>query len=346
MEKPVALAVLGAGLIGRRHIEHILACPGASLHSIVDPAPAARDFAQARGFVWHPDFQSMLAAGKPEGVVAATPTRLHVANGLDAVAAGIPALIEKPLADDVADAERLVAAAEAAGVPLLVGHHRRHNPMIARAKAVIEEGRLGALVAVHAFFWLMKPRDYFDAAWRREAGAGPVLTNLIHDIDLLRWLCGEITGVQAMQSNAARGFAVEDTAVAILQFASGALGTVTVSDTAVAPWSWEQTSGENPAYPRTGETCYHIAGTKGALSVPRLEVWTNAEKSGWFEPFSAERVIAADADPLRLQIAHFCRVARGLEAPLVSGREGLKTLRVIAALKEAAACGALTEVAA
>ena len=166
------------------------------------------------------------AADKPEGVIVATPNQVHVENGLECVAAGVPVLVEKPIADDVASAIRLVEAAEARGVPLLVGHHRRHNPMIQAAKRAIEAGRLGAVLAVHGFCWFFKPDDYFDVSWRREKGAGPVLVNLIHDVDNLRYLCGEIVAVHAFESNAVRKHAVEETAVIALRFSSGVLGTV------------------------------------------------------------------------------------------------------------------------
>jgi predicted dehydrogenase len=336
----VTLAVQGAGLMGRRHVEHVLAAPEARLVAIVDPTPAARELAGLKSVPWFESFAAMLAAGtKPDGMIIATPNQMHVANGLEAVAAGIAALVEKPLADDVASAEKLVIAAEAANVPLLVGHHRRHNPMIQTAKRIIAAGRLGQVVSVHGFFWLMKPDDYFDVAWRRETGAGPILTNLSHDIDLLRYLCGEVVAVQALTSNAVRGFAIEETAVVLLRFANGALGTVNISDSIVAPWSWELTTGENPAYPRTDQVCYTIGGTHGALTIPKLEVWSNAQKRSWWEPIESARVYAPDQDPLPLQIKHFCRVIRGQEAPLVSGREGLNTLKVIEAVKTAAATG-------
>ncbi len=118
------------------------------------------------------------------------------------------------------------------------------------ASEIVASGRLGRIVAVSALFWLYKPDDYFDMPWRREPGAGPVFLNLIHDVDNLRALLGEVVSVQAVESNTVRGHPVEDTAAIILQFASGALATISVCDTAVAPWSWEMTTGENPAYPR------------------------------------------------------------------------------------------------
>jgi len=237
MSEPVRLSVMGAGLIGRRHIEHILARPEAILTSIVDPAPSARELAQSLNVGWYPHFRDMQPKDRPEGIIVATPNQMHVANGLECIDARIPLLIEKPIADDLAAAEDLVDTAERQRVPLLVGHHRRHNPMIQRAKAEIESGRLGQIIAVHGMFWLIKPDDYFDLPWRREKGAGPVFLNLIHDIDLLRYLCGEIVAVQAAQSNRVRGNPVEETAVIILHFASGALGTMNVSDAVQAPWS-------------------------------------------------------------------------------------------------------------
>jgi predicted dehydrogenase len=80
------------------------------------------------------------------------------------------------------------------------------------------------------------------------------------------------------------------------------------------------------------------------LSVPRLELWTNQAKRSWWEPFTVERHIAADRVPLRLQIQQFCRVIRGEEKPLVSGREGLMTLKVIDAVNRAAKTGELMRI--
>lgn len=339
MSKAIRLSVMGAGLIGKRHIEHILARPEANLASIIDPTPAARELAQSLNVAWYPFFQNIPIEDQPEGIVVATPNQMHVANGMECIGAGIPVLIEKPIADDLAGAEMLVEVAERQAVPLLVGHHRRHNPMIKRAKAEIESGRLGQIVSVHGMFWLIKPDDYFDLAWRREKGAGPVFLNLIHDVDLLRYLCGEVVAVQAAQSNKVRGNAVEETAVIILHFASGALGTVNVSDTIQAPWSWEFSTGENPAYSRTQEICYQIGGTSASLAIPHLDLWHHPSQASWWAPIACERLSYKPEDPLGVQIANFCAVIRGSAEPVVSGREGLNTLRVIDAVKRAAESG-------
>ena len=139
---------------------------------------------------------------------------------------GIPVLVEKPIADTLDAALALADASEAAGVPVLVGHHRRHNPIVRKAREIVQSGALGRLTAVSATWLVCKPDDYFDVAWRREPGGGPILINLIHDIDNLRFIAGDIAAVQGMTSSARRGFPVEDTAALLLRFRDGALGTV------------------------------------------------------------------------------------------------------------------------
>ena len=333
----VRLALAGAGLIGRRHAEAIAQAEGARLVAVADPAGG--DWTRAQGLAWHADVEALIAAERPDGLIVATPNQTHVETGLAAVAAGIPALIEKPVADTVAEAARLVAAGREAGVPLLAGHHRRHNPLIRAAKARIAEGEIGRAVTAQATCWLYKPDDYFAAApWRTQAGAGPVFINLIHDVDLMRDLVGEIEAVQASDRSAMRGHAVEDTAAAILHFEGGALGTVSVSDTVVAPWSCEMTAGENPAYPRTDESCYQIGGTHGALSIPDGTGWSQ-DPRGWWQAMHRTRPGVKDTDPLIAQIEHFARVIRGEEAPLVTAEEGMCSLAVIEAIGRSARSG-------
>jgi predicted dehydrogenase len=334
-ESPVSLAVVGAGAIGRRHIDLIVDVAGAELAGIVDPSPHAKELASAVGSAWYSDLESMLAVSKPEGIIIATPTGLHVAQSLQAIAIGIPVLVEKPIADNVEAATMLVETAETSHVPLLVGHHRRHNPILNQAKRAIDDGAIGRVVSVHGTCWFYKPEEYFAPRWRRERGAGPVLTNLIHDVDLLRYLCGEIVSVQAMASNQHRGFEIEDSAVVIVRFASGVLGTLTVSDTIVSPWSWELTSDENPDYPQTDESCCVIGGTHGSLAIPHLDLWGNASARSWFEPVLSRRLAIAPGDPLARQLDNFMAVIRKGEAPVVSGRDGLESLKVMHAIETA-----------
>lgn len=105
-------------------------------------------------------------------------------------------------------------------------------------------------------------------------------------------------------------------------------------------------SGENPAYPRQDEACCRIAGTHGALSVPQLHVWSYRGPRNWWQPLERERLAVAHEAPLRRQIRHFAAVIRGREAPLVSGREGMATLRVVDAIGRAARRGGAVALAA
>jgi predicted dehydrogenase len=345
MTRHLRIAVAGAGLIGQAHIKRILEEPQAELASIIDPSPDAKEEATRLGVPSYSDLDEAFQSEKPDGVVIATPNRLHVSNGLSAVRAGVPMLLEKPVSGDVESAMELVNAAEAANVPILVGHHRRHSPLILRGKEIVTSGRLGKATTVIGMCLFRKPsKDYFEGknAWRRELGGGVVLINLIHVIDDLRNICGDIVAIQAAESNAARGFVVEDTAAMILHFASGALGTLTISDAANGPWSWELTSGENKAYPQTDQFCYLVSGMEGSVTIPRLDFWHH-EGDGWWTPMNTERSIVPEQDPLTLQMRHFCAVLHGEAKPVLDGRGGTRTLETTLAVKKAATEGGLVK---
>lgn len=339
MSARMRIAVAGAGLIGRRHIALVEASPDCELAGIADPSPAAKEYAEVRGALCYADHRALLAQEKPDGLIIASPNALHLQMALDCAEAGVPALIEKPVTDTVAAAQRLCATIKRTGVPMLVGHHRRHNPIIKTARETVATGKLGQLTAVVGLWLLKKPDDYFEVAWRREQGGGPLLINLIHDIDNLRFICGEITEVQALTSNNVRGFPVEDTAALLMRFANGALGTVTVSDATPAPWSWELASGENPAYPKQDQPCYVFSGTDGSLSVPNMELWSYTQQPGWNAPLSRQTIAPATFDPLVEQLRHFCAVIAGREQPLISAEDAMGTLAVVEAVSEAARTG-------
>ena len=342
MKRPIALSLAGYGLVGRRHAAAIAQIRDVEIASVVEPDPAARAKATSDGYASFASLEAALEGGKADGVILAVPNALHVKLAQVCVNAGCPVLIEKPIATRSCEAEDLVALAAACDVPILVGHHRRHNPLIHRAREIIERGEIGEIRAVQATCWFYKPDSYFDQApWRRQTGAGPIAVNLVHDVDLLRYLCGDVATVRAVARPAARGGENEDVASALLEFVSGAIGTVTVSDTIVAPWSWEMTADEYPIYPRTAESCYLIGGSDASMSLPDLKVWSHLHGArDWWSPISATAQIRQSTDPLVNQILHFADVIRGDAEPLVTGEEGLRTLKVIEAIQQAASSGA------
>lgn len=335
------LAVCGVGLVGQRHLDAAAQIPDISICGVVEPGKPGRDLAESRGMICYPDLDALFAAQSVDGIIIATPTPLHIEHSLAAINRGCPVLIEKPITGRAAEGDVIVAASKANGTPVLVGHHRRHNPLVQRAHEVIASGAIGEVRAVNGTCWFYKPDHYFDAApWRKEPGAGPVSVNLVHDIDLIRYLCGDVVTVSAHAAPSLRGFANEDVAAAVLTLANGAIATITVSDSIVAPWSWEMTSREYPIYPPTSENCYLIGGSEGSISVPDLRVWSySGGVRDWWTPISATSVTREASDPLVNQLVHFREVIHGRAEPLVPASEGLRTLRVVEAIKDAAASG-------
>jgi predicted dehydrogenase len=337
------IAVAGAGYIGQAHIQAARDSASVALCAVVDPSPAAAALAAAAGVPLFASLEEMLAKAHSDGVVLATPNALHTQHALMCIDADLPCLLEKPIAPTVHEAQRIVQAVQQHSAKLLIGHHRAHSPIMAKAREVVESGKLGRLVAVTGSATFYKPDQYFaDAPWRSAPGGGPILLNMIHEVHNLRMLCGDIVAVQAFASHAVRGHAVEDTVAINLRFASGALGTFMLSDTAASAKSWEQTSQENKAYPSySDEDCYVISGTNGSLAVPsmRIKSYANKQDRSWWKPFEQSVVALDRQDPIALQMEHFGAVVRGEIAPLVSARDGLENLRITQAITLAAKTG-------
>jgi predicted dehydrogenase len=333
----VRIAVVGAGDIGHRHMAAIKADPACELAAIVETAAVGEAVARQYGAPLFRSLDAMLDSVIPDGVVVATPNSTHVPIAEQCLKAGIPLLVEKPVSDTVESAYELAGMSESCGVPVLVGHHRRHNSIIQEARRVVADGTLGDITAVNAIFLVRKPDDYFEVPWRRERGGGPILINLIHDIDSLRHVVGEIVSVQGTRSNSRRHHAVEDTAAVIVTFANGAVGTVIVSDATPSPCSWELTAGEKSSYvyPCTGQDCYLIAGSRASLSVPTLRVWRHEGVQSWRSPMSVAPLRVESVDAHERQMHHFADVIRGAAEPIINARDGARTLEVTLAVIEA-----------
>ena len=184
MTQPLAIAVVGYGLIGRRHAAIIQQLPELHLCAVVEAASAARKDAATLGVPVFEDIETMLAEIEPQGAAVATPTPAHPEQCLALIAANIPTLVEKPIAVTSLEAAAITSAAQQADVPLLVGHHRRYNGMVRAAKQVITSGAIGELRAVQSTCWFYKPDYYFEVApWRTKHGAGPISVNLVHDVE-------------------------------------------------------------------------------------------------------------------------------------------------------------------
>jgi len=336
--KELKIAVVGPGLIGKKHLQLVEDEPGSAIGAIVAPDHEPHHVTAARyNCPLYHDVETMLKSEAIDGVIIASPNAFHVDQALACVEKRVPVLVEKPIAPQYDAGKRLVELAEAQSVPLMVGHHRAHSPIMRAAQRIVRE-RVGSIVAVMGSALFYKPDDYFEAGpWRKEIGGGPILINLIHEIGNLRALCGEIAAVHAVSRSATRKFAVEDTASFNIEFENGALGVFILSDTAASARSWEQTSRENPSYSTyDDEDCYIVSGTMGSLAIPsmRLKYYADRDVRSWWKPFSLEVFDVAREDPLRCQLQNFLNVIRGIEPPVVSGFDGLENLRVVEAIFE------------
>lgn len=322
------LIVAGTGLIGHRHLQHIVDHPNLTLAGIVDPNPDMHALADVPGFLSLDDVDI-----DADGLIIATPTATHAPLTYAATARGWPVLVEKPIAGSLHEADAIVAAAETTGVPVLVGHHRRHHPKVRALKKLLASGRLGQPVTASLLWTMKKPDAYFDPPWRQGREGAPVLQNMIHEVDTLRWLFGDVTACVGFGSNAVRSADRTESGAVALAMSSGVTVTIAFADTTPTPWGFEVGTGESPLLPMSGQDCLRIACTKGAVEFPSLTLWEGAES--WTDPIRPTRLDAPEGVPLVNQLEHFARVIRGEEAPLVTAAEGRATLAATLMIEEA-----------
>jgi predicted dehydrogenase len=338
----IRIAVVGAGLIGRKHVDVLQDLPQFELVAVVNPRSESDAFAARHGAKRFKSHKELLGACSIDCAVIASSTQTHADVALDFIAAGVPLLIEKPVTQSVAQGRAVAEAARKAGVPLLVGHHRRYNPVIAKVRDMISAQSLGPLVAFSGVWSVYKPDPYYDVAWRVGDGGGPVLINLIHEIDSLHAMLGPIQRVGVMEGARQRSHGQEETVVAIFGFADGTVGTVTLSDSAASPWSWERATGENASlFPKLAENPYRFLFERGAIEFPNLRVWQQspADWTGPFDVSGPDADLDLGVDVFRMQLEHFAEVAASNAAPHVSIEDGVAALQVAETVRDLLAEG-------
>jgi predicted dehydrogenase len=342
---PVRLAIVGTGAIGRIHAERATAERDVTLVGLSGLDGGAAALADQLDVPLHTDYRELIDRGV-EGVIVAIPNQLHLEVGAFFARHGVHLLVEKPIAGTLGAGKELCAVVLHHGVHLLVGQHRRYNNLVAAAAAAVAND-IGRLVATNSMVTMRKPESYYEPEWRRAAGAGPLLVNLVHEVDLQRAVCGEIDGVQASSAKVGREFEFDDTAAVLLRFRNGALGTIVITESTPSPWSWEASVSEGLGFHNAGRDHARFVGTSASLSFPSMTTWSydSADDApGWKTPLHATRVDVEHNDPYMDQIAHFARVIRGLEAPHVSGADGLRSLAVVVAVIEAARTGKVVDI--
>jgi len=329
--------IIGAGIIAAIHADAIALLPDARLVAVTDVAPgAAGAFAAARGCAAESSLDDLLARRDVDVVCVCVPSGQHAEVGVRAAKAGKHLVIEKPVDVTLEAADRLLAAAREAGVALTVMSQHRFDPGVIAAKRLIDDGALGTLMLGEASTKWYRTQEYYDSApwrgtWALDGGA--LLNQGIHYVDLLLWCMGPVTEVIAVCTTQTHRIEVEDTALAIVRFASGAVGTIGATTAAY------------PGFPQRLE----ITGTQGTVTVEdgtlmRTVLRDAAGTAGQGKPPGEAPSAAADPGGLDAAV-HAAQLADLLAAvgegrePAVSGQDGRDALEVVRAVYESSRAG-------
>jgi UDP-N-acetyl-2-amino-2-deoxyglucuronate dehydrogenase len=332
--------IVGTGVIAALHAAAIKTLPDARLAAVTDVVPgAAQTFAAARGGAAEPGLDALLARPDVDVVCVCVPSGLHAEIGIRAARAGKHLVVEKPVDVTLAAADRLIEAARAAGVALTVISQHRFDPGLIELKRLIDEGALGRLVLGEASTKWYRTQAYYDtAAWRGTwaMDGGSLLNQGVHYVDLLRWCMGPVTEVTAVCATQAHQVEVEDTALAVVKFGSGAVGTIL------------STTAAYPGFPQRLE----ITGTGGTVIVEdglitrRALAGQAAASAGQDSAGQDPAGPGAAADPAAIEVAsHAAQLADLLAAveegrePAVGGQAGRDTLEIVCAVYESARTG-------
>ena len=332
-----AFGIVGTGVIAAIHADAISLLPDARLVAVTDlAADAAAAFAAAHGCPAEPDLGALLARPDVEVVCVCGPSGLHAAIGIQAAQAGKHLVVEKPIDVSLKAADRLIDAARAAGVALTVISQHRFDSGLVELRRLLDDGALGRLVLGEASTKWYRAQAYYDsAAWRGTYAmdGGSLMNQGVHYVDLLRWCMGPAAEVTAVCATQAHQIEVEDTALGIIRFASGAVGTVLSSTAAF------------PGFPQRLE----ITGTNGTVTVQDGRIVGRAlaaDRGPAIPDGAADAARSAAAEPAALDIAsHAAQLADLLDAidagrePAVSGQDGRDALEIVLAVYESSRTG-------
>ena len=336
-EKSINIAIMGIGTIGKRHLMAIRAIDDVNFCGVVDISKEAKLYCEINNIPIYSNLIELKDNKTVDGVVISTPTIMHYKHALSAFEQGLDVLIEKPISANVHEAEEISEIAFKNKCSVLVGHHRRFNPVVLKTKQIISENIIGNVIGLSGIWALRKDQDYFEPDWRKKITAGPVITNLIHDIDYLRFIFGEIREVSGFSSNEVNNFEKEDVMSVNLKFEQGVLGNFLITDSGTSPWSWETSTRENIHLPYSNESNLRIIGTEGSLEFPNLRLWKYKEGGeNWKNKLEKVNIKCETIDPYISQIKHFIDVINKKVKPITGALEAKQNLKVALSILESA----------
>lgn len=255
MQEIVRFGLIGCGRISPRHIQSLAQIPSGSLVAVADViASRAQRAANETGAEPYTDYRRLLDRRDIDVVTICTPSGLHALMAIEALQAGKHVLVEKPMALTLADADAMIAAAGQAGRKLGVVLQNRYNPPMQDLRRAVDEGRLGRLLLGNATVRWYRPQEYYEDGWHGTwaMDGGALMNQSIHHIDALQWMMGNPVSVFAYTATLAHRMEAEDTGVAAIRFAGGALGVV---------------EGSTLTYPENLEGSLSIFGEHGSVKV-------------------------------------------------------------------------------
>jgi len=341
--KEIKFGIIGTGTIADFHAKAIAAVEGATLVGVYSRSKEkAAAFAACHNTVAADSLEALLATPGLDAVCVTTPSGSHAEVAVPALKAGKHVLCEKPLDVTLGKVDAIIDAAAESGSRLAAVFQMRFGEGALKVKEAVEAGRFGRLTMCSAYIKWYRSQEYYDqGAWRGTKafdGGGVLFNQGIHGIDLLQWLVGMPSEVQASVATLAHErIEVEDTAVALLKYPNGALGVIEGS---TATW---------PGF----STRIEISGDKGTAIIEdgRITTWAFVEEqegdAGIKESAAAPKLGSGASDPKaisieghRLQVEDLAQAIREGRAPVIQGEDARNAVQLILAIYEAAEKGA------
>ena len=328
-EGRTGFGVIGNGRIASKHTESIIGIPEAELIAVCDIIPErAEDFSNRYNAKAYVDYKELLKREDIDIITIATPSGEHAEIAVAAAKAGKHIMVEKPMAMNLKDADRMIQTCKECGVKLAVIHQNRFNKSVKLLRAALAAGRFGRLTHGQASVRWNRGQEYYDqASWRgtKLQDGGVLMNQSIHNIDLLQWMLGSAESVFGYTTTALRKIEMEDVAGAVIKFKNGAIGLIEAAST---------------IYPKNIEETLNIFGETGSvivggIAVNRIEVWEFPESGE-----EKKKIFAAqESDPPNIYgfghreiIEDMIKAVRTDGVPAVSGEEGRKALEIILAI--------------
>lgn len=333
----IRFGIIGCGVIAPSHARGITGTPEAELVAVCDvieerATKLSTDFG---GPAVYTDYRKMLAEAGVDAVSVCVPSGLHGQVTIDAARAGKHIMCEKPVEITLPKIDAMIAACHESNVKLGVIFQRRTAPMWHKVKKAVDDGLLGKIVLGDAYLKYFRSQEYYDSGdWRGTwelDGGGALMNQGVHMVDILRWIMGPIDTIYAKADHLVRNIEVEDTACAVIQFASGAFGVLQGTTSVVGMDHRLEIHGEKGTIVVDGEKIakWKVPGEKDDQEEgEKVEIGS-----------AASDPTAISSDGHAMQIRDLCHAIAEDRGPMVTGEEARKAVEVILAIYESSRTG-------